>query len=39
MPKLHKLVYAVYVLIWTIMVINPKYLQDWLLENVNTWNT
>jgi len=34
MPKSHKLVYAVYVLIWTIMAINPKYPQDWLLENV-----
>ena len=34
MPKSHKLVYAIYVVIWIIMAINPKYPQDWLLENV-----
>jgi putative membrane protein len=34
MPKSHKLVYALYVVIWIIMAINPKYPQDWLLENV-----
>jgi len=34
MPKSHKLVYAIYVLVWIIMAINPKYPQDWLLENV-----
>lgn len=34
MPKSHKLVYAIYVVVWIIMAINPKYPQDWLLENV-----
>ncbi|MCO4845512.1 MAG: DUF2238 domain-containing protein [Sulfurovum sp.] len=34
MPKSHKLLYALYALVWIIMAINPKYPQDWLLENV-----
>ena len=34
MPKSHKLVYTIYVVVWIIMAINPKYPQDWLLENV-----
>ena len=34
MPKSHKIVYAIYMLVWIIMAINPKYPQDWLLENV-----
>jgi len=34
MPKSHKVIYAVYILVWIIMAINPKYPQDWLLENV-----
>ena len=34
MPKSHKLVYAIYVVVWIIMAINPKYPSDWLLENV-----
>ena len=34
MPKSHKLVYALYIVVWIIMAINPKYPQDWLLENV-----
>jgi len=34
MPKSHKLVYALYVVVWIIMAINPKYPHDWLLENV-----
>lgn len=34
MPKSHKLVFAMYIIVWTIMAINPKYPQDWLLENV-----
>ena len=34
MPKSHKLVYTLYVLVWIFMAINPKYPQDWLLENV-----
>jgi len=34
MPKSHKLVYALYIVVWIIMAINPKYPQDWLIENV-----
>jgi len=34
MPNSHKLIYAIYVIVWIIMAINPKYPQDWLLENV-----
>ena len=34
MPKSHKIVYAIYILVWIIMAINPKYPDDWLLENV-----
>lgn len=34
MPISHKLVYALYILVWIIMAIDPKYPQDWLLENV-----
>lgn len=34
MPKSHKLVYSLYIVVWVIMAINPKYPQDWLLENV-----
>ena len=34
MPKSHKLVYTIYAFVWIIMAINPKYPQDWLLENV-----
>ncbi len=34
MQKSHKLAYALYIVVWMIMAINPKYPQDWLLENV-----
>ena len=34
MPKSHKLVFAIYIVVWTIMAIDPKYPQDWLIENV-----
>lgn len=34
MQTSHKLAYALYIVVWTIMAINPKYPQDWLLENV-----
>ena len=34
MPNSHKIVYAVYIVVWIIMAINPKYPADWLLENV-----
>ena len=34
MPASHKLVYALYSIVWIIMAIDPKYPKDWLLENV-----
>jgi len=34
MPRSHKIVYAIYAIIWTILAIDPKYRDDWLLENV-----
>lgn len=34
MPKSHKIVYAIYFVVWFIMAINPKYRDDWLLENI-----
>ena len=34
MPKSHKVVFTIYIIVWTIMAIDPKYPQDWLLENV-----
>lgn len=34
MPKSHKLIYTVYLVVWVIMAIDPKYPDDWLLENV-----
>jgi len=34
MEKSHKIAYALYLLIWIVMAINPKYPEDWLLENV-----
>lgn len=34
MPKSHMYLYAVYIVLWSIMAINPKYPEDWLLENV-----
>ena len=34
MPKSHKIIYAIYILVWIIMAIHPRYPQDWLLENV-----
>ncbi|UFH58109.1 DUF2238 domain-containing protein [Sulfurovum mangrovi] len=34
MPKSHKVVYSIYMMVWIIMAINPKYRADWLLENV-----
>ncbi len=30
----HKIVYGIYLAVWGTMAINPKYPQDWLLENV-----
>ena len=34
MEKSHKILYSIYILIWIILSINPKYPEDWLLENV-----
>lgn len=34
MPRSHKIVYAIYLVVWILMAINPKYPADWLLENV-----
>ena len=34
MERSHKFVYALYILVWVIMAINPKYPDDWLLENI-----
>lgn len=34
MDKSHKILYGVYIFIWIIMAINPRYPADWLLENV-----
>lgn len=34
MPKSHKIIYALYILFWIMMAIDPKYRADWLLENV-----
>jgi putative membrane protein len=34
MPKSHKLIYGIYVMVWIIMAIHPKYPEDWLLENL-----
>ena len=34
MPKSHKIVFAIYVVVWAIMAIDPKYPEDWLLENL-----
>ncbi|TNF45391.1 MAG: DUF2238 domain-containing protein [Epsilonproteobacteria bacterium] len=34
MPNSHKIIYALYIVVWIIMAINPKYPADWLIENV-----
>jgi putative membrane protein len=34
MPKMHKIIYVVYIVIWIILAINPRYRQDWFLENI-----
>ncbi len=34
MEKSHKIIYGIYILIWIIMAINPKYPEDWFLENI-----
>ena len=34
MPRSHQIVYALYIVIWAILAIHPRYRDDWLLENV-----
>ncbi|RXJ99819.1 hypothetical protein CRV02_10650 [Arcobacter sp. CECT 8989] len=34
MAKSHKIIYSIYILIWIILAINPKYPEDWFLENI-----
>jgi putative membrane protein len=34
MPKSHLLLYALYIFIWIVAAIHPKYPDDWMLENV-----
>ncbi|WP_417324988.1 DUF2238 domain-containing protein [Halarcobacter sp.] len=34
MGKSHKIIYNIYILIWIILAINPKYPEDWFLENI-----
>jgi len=34
MPRSHKILYILYILIWIAAAIHPKYPQDWMLENV-----
>ena len=34
MPRSHIVLYIVYIVIWIIAAIHPKYPEDWLLENV-----
>jgi len=33
-PRSHKVLYMLYLVIWIITAIHPKYPQDWLLENI-----
>jgi len=33
-PRSHKIIYAIYIVVWIIMAIDPKYPADWLLENI-----
>jgi putative membrane protein len=34
MPGSHKIFYAIYILIWIVTAIHPKYPDDWMLENL-----
>lgn len=34
LPKMHKLLYILYFLIWCVLAIDPLYFDDWLLENI-----
>ena len=33
-PKSHRIIYLLYLVVWIIAAIDPKYPEDWLLENV-----
>lgn len=30
----HKSIYAIYIIVWILLAIKPKYFEDWLLENI-----
>ena len=34
MPKAHKVIYMIYLLVWIAAAIHPRFPQDWLLENI-----
>jgi len=34
MDKSHKIIYIIYISIWILMAINPRYPEDWFLENI-----
>ncbi len=34
MPRSHKILYGMYILIWILAAIHPRYPEDWMLENV-----
>jgi len=34
MPRSHVIIYTIYIVVWIIMAIDPKYPADWLIENV-----
>jgi len=34
MPHSHKILYALYIIIWSISAIHPKYPADWIIENI-----
>ncbi|HHH37789.1 MAG TPA: DUF2238 domain-containing protein [Epsilonproteobacteria bacterium] len=34
MPRSHKIVYAIYIVVWIILAIHPRYRNDWWLENL-----
>jgi len=34
MPKSHQIIYAIYIVVWIVAAVNPRFPQDWLLENL-----
>ncbi len=34
MARSHRILYAIYIVVWAVMAVNPKYRDDWLLENL-----